>query len=121
MIRKLIVFFVAITFFSSGAKAQIIDKDCPFDYFPTVVFEQGSFGLTKASRLALDSFANYLIYNPTCSVKIIGSNKSEGRMVKKRLSRVMEYLQDKRVRESQFVVTYSTSLPTTRIKFSKTL
>lgn len=121
MIRKLIILFVAVTLFSFGAKAQIIDEDCPFNYFPTVVFDKGSVALTEASKVALDSFANYLIHNPTCSVKIVGNNdKGESKLVKRRLAKIVEYLDKKNVKESRFIVTYSISLPSTRITFRKT-
>lgn len=120
MVRQLILSVFTIILFSSGAKAQIIDEDCPFDFLPTVVFDKGSVVLTKASMVALDSFANYLIYNPTCSLKIVGSNgKGNRKLVNRRLAKVVEYLNGKDVKESRFIVTYSILLPTTSIAFRK--
>jgi hypothetical protein len=120
MFKKTIQFFITLILLSSGVKSQIINEACPFDNGPTVAFNRGSVALTKASKAVLDSFVNYLIYNPTCFVKIVGGkDRSNRKLVKKRLGTVIEHLGNKGVKRERFIITYSVSLPTTRITFTK--
>jgi hypothetical protein len=121
MIRTSFLFFAIILFFTLKVKAQIIDENCPFSYLPEVVFNQGSALLTKASQVALDSFVNYLVYNPTCTINIVGSNNKKSRkLIRRRVAAVVDFLLgNSNIQEERLIVVFDTSVATTKVRFKK--